>query len=213
MSQRLPILVGCEESQVITAALRAAGYEAYSCDLLPTRGRVGWHYEIDVLKVIVSRRWSMIILHPDCTAMGVCGNGTYGQGKARHDERIAALKWTLDLWELAKLYSDRVALENPGSVIFPPLKKRGANVQYVQPWMFGHTETKKTGFALHNLPPLVETKNVYEEMIVLPEKDKHKVWYMSPGKNRKRDRSETYSGIAEAITQQWAPLCLQQGAA
>jgi hypothetical protein len=114
------------------------------------------------------------------------------------------------LWHLAKLCSDHVALENPSSVIFPRLRHYGADVQYVQPWMFGHPETKNTGFALHGLPRLTATNNVYEEMISRPNKEKHRIWYMSPGENRKRDRSETYAGIGAAIVSQWAPVMMQK---
>lgn len=185
-------LIGCEESGTITGTLRASGVEAYSCDLLPTRGKPEWHYQDDILNVIPMRRWDLIILHPDCTAMAVSGNRWYGKGMPKHQERLEQVKWTLWLWELAKAYSDRVALENPVSVIFKCLP----NVQYIQPWQFGHGETKKTGLALHNLPPLKPTKIVAGR--------EQRVWKMPPGPNRKRDRSKTYQGIADAIAAQWA---------
>ena len=185
------ILIGCEESQVITQAFRRAGYEAFSCDLVETRGNSDWHIQADVTQVIPSRLWDMIILHPDCTAMAVSGNRWYGRGMPRHAERIAAIDWTCRLWNLATQYSHRVALENPVSVIFTYLQ----NVQYVQPWQFGHGETKKTGFALHNLPPLVPTDVV--------EGREQRVFRMPPSATRKRDRSRTYDGIAAAIVDQW----------
>lgn len=197
----MAILVGCEESQVITAALRAAGYEAYSCDLLPTRGSADWHIKGDVLDAVASRHWQLIILHPDCTKMAVSGNRWYGRGTPGHQDRIDQIKWTLQLWNLAKLCSDRVALENPVSVIFSHLP----NVHYIQPWQFGHGETKKTGFALHNLPPLVPTNIV--------DGREQRIWKMAPGENRKRDRSETFKGVADAIVSQWAPLTLHRPAA
>jgi len=185
-------LIGCEESQVVCKTFRDAGHEAYSCDLLPTRGNPEWHYQQDIMEVI-RMGWSTAILHPDCTAMAVSGNRWYGRGMPYHDKRLAAIEWTLDLWGLAKRYCDKVALENPMSVIFPELKSAGAEIQYVQPWQFGHGETKKTGFALHNLPPLVPTNIV--------EGREQRIWKMAPGPNRKRDRSETYQGIAEAMLQ------------
>jgi len=187
-----PVLIGCEESQTICKAFRDAGYEAYSCDLQTTRGNPDWHYKQDIIEVIPSRRWDLIILHPDCTKIAVSGNRWYGRGMPRNGERIAAVKWTLNLWELAKKYSDRVALENPVSVIFKHLP----NVHYIQPWQFGHGETKKTGFALHGLPPL-EPSNIVEGR-------EQRVWKMAPGPNRKRDRSKTFDGIAAAIVEQWA---------
>lgn len=152
----MSILIGCEESQVICAAFRAAGYEAYSCDLQPTRGNPDWHLQQDIMDVIPTRQWDLIILHPDCTAMAVSGNRWYGRGMPMHSKRIEAVKWTVKLWELAIKHGDRVALENPVSVIFTHLP----NVFYLQPHEHGHGETKKTGFALHNLSPLIPTNNV-----------------------------------------------------
>jgi len=186
-----PILVGCEESQTICGAFREAGYEAYSCDLLPTRGNPSWHIQDDVMKVIPSRQWGLIVLHPDCTAMAVSGNRWYGKGMPRHNERLASVEWTLALWNLAKQHTDYLALENPVSVVFKYLP----NVHYVQPWQHGHGETKKTGFALHGLPPLQPTKVV--------EGREQRIWKMPPGPTRKRDRSKTFEGVAAAIVTQW----------
>ncbi len=188
----MPVLVGCEESQIVTQAFRARGIEAYSCDLQPTRGNPDWHYQQDIMDVIPTRRWHRIILHPDCTAMAVSGNRWYGCGMPRHAERIAAIEWTLNLWDTAKEWGDGVALENPVSVIFKYLD----NVQYIQPWQFGHGETKKTGLALHNLKPLTPTNIV--------EGREQRIWKMAPSPTRKRDRSATFPGIADAFATQWA---------
>tara|TARA_R110002153_G_scaffold191269_2_gene344231 strand:- start:5121 stop:5687 length:567 start_codon:yes stop_codon:yes gene_type:complete len=186
------ILIGCEESQTICAEFRKYGHEAYSCDLQPTRGNAAWHYQQDVMQVIPSRQWDLIILHPDCTAMAVSGNRWYGRGMPMNTKRLAQVQWTKALWELAKKHSDRVALENPVSVIFSEI----SNVHYIQPWQFGHGETKKTGFALHNLEPLKPTNIV--------EGREQRVWKMPPSETRKRDRSKTFEGVAQAIVQQWA---------
>lgn len=186
-------LVGCEESQSVTAALRAVGREAYSCDILDTRGRPEWHIKGDIVDVLRSRKWRLIVLHPDCTALALSGNRWYGKGMQKHRQRQLAIDWTVMLWNLAKSCGESVCLENPASVIFKHLE--GANVQYIQPWMFGHGETKKTGLALWNLPKLIPTNIV--------DGREHRVWKMPPGKNRKRDRSATYHGIANAIANQW----------
>ena len=188
-----PVLVGCEESQTITKALRAAGHEAYSCDLAPTRGNPAWHYQQDICEVIPTRRWGLIILHPDCTAMAVSGNRWYGRGMPMHHRREQAIAWTVGLWELAKQHSDKVALENPVSVIFQHLN---APVCYVQPYEHGHGETKKTGFALHNLEPLKPTNEV--------EGREQRICKMPPSPTRKRDRSKTFDGIAQAVVMQGA---------
>jgi hypothetical protein len=188
----LPILIGCEESQTICKAYRSQGYFAYSCDLQPcSGGHPEWHIQEDIKKVIPLRQWGIIILHPDCTYMAVSGNRWYGKGMPLNYKRLQAIEWTLDLWELAKEYSDKVALENPISVIFSYLP----NVQYIQPWQFGHGETKKTGLTLHNLPPLIPTDIV--------DGREHKIWKMAPSPTRKKDRSKTYPGIADAISKQW----------
>ena len=189
------ILIGCEESQTVCGAFRRAGFDAVSCDLQPTRGNPDWHIRGDVMDAVCSQVWDLIILHPDCTAMAISGNRWYGQDMPYHHKRKEAVDWTLRLWLLAKNNSDRVALENPVSVIFSHID---APVQYVQPWQFGHGETKKTGFALHGLPPLTPTDIV--------EGREQRVWKMAPGPNRKRDRSKTYDGIASAIVDQWGEL-------
>lgn len=186
-----PILIGCEESQTICKAFRDAGFEAYSCDILPTRGNPAWHYQGDIMEVIPMRYWGLIILHPDCTAMAVSGNRWYGRGMPMNNKRIRAVKWTLRLWNLAVIHGDRVALENPVSVVFKYLP----NVFYLHPHEHGHGETKKTGFALHNLEPLKPTQNV--------DGREQRVWKMPPSSTRKRDRSKTYEGVAHAIVMQW----------
>ena len=207
----MSILIGCEASQTITKKFREAGFEAYSCDVLPTRGNPRWHYQYDIKYVIQNDSpWELIILHPDCTYMAVCNNRQAAKGKMNHTLRLRDVEWTVDLWELAKQHSEKVALENPASVIFPHLRERGANVQYVQPHQFGHMEQKKTGLALHNLPELTPTNDVYAEMMKLPVSESERIWHMPPGPNRKRDRSVTYDGIADAIVDQWGKVLAGQ---
>lgn len=190
-----PVLIGCEESQTICKAFRDAGYVAYSCDIQPTRGNPAWHYQQDILEVIPARDWGLIILHPDCTAMALSGNRWYGRGMPMQHKRLQAIAWTVELWEMAKQYGDRVALENPASVIFQYLN---APVCYVQPHEHGHGETKRTGFALHNLDPLTPTNKVNGR--------EQRIWKMAPSPTRKRDRSQTFTGIASAIVNQWGSV-------
>lgn len=189
------VLIGCEESQTICGEFRKQGFEAYSCDLQPTRGNPDWHIQGDIMEVIPTEQWNLIILHPDCCALAVSGNRWYGKGMPKHYKRSEAIAWTHRLWCLAKQHSNRVALENPVSVIF---KHLCAPVCYVQPWEHGHGETKKTGFALHCLPKLEPSKIV--------EGREQRVWKMAPSETRKRDRSKTFPGIARAIVTQWGPF-------
>ena len=190
----MKILVGGEESQAITKELRKLGHEAFSCDVQECSGGYPeWHLQIDVFKAIGLQKWDMIILHPPCTKIAVSGNRWYGSEKPRYQERIDAVKWTQKLWDYATSVCDRVGLENPVGV----LNKMGKfpKPQYIQPWQFGHGETKKTGFWLHGLPPLEPTEIV--------EGREQRIWKMPPSEDRGKLRSKTYSGIAKAIAKQW----------
>jgi hypothetical protein len=149
---------------------------------------------MDVIRAIVEQGpWDIIVLFPDCTAMTLSGNRTYAKGKEKYSERLKAIRWTKKLWTLAKKYS-RVgcALENPTSVLW---KANGWLPQYIQPYHFGHGETKKTGILVDRLPLLRGTKYSHGR--------KQRIWKMGPSPTRKRDRSETYDGIADAMGEQW----------
>lgn len=191
----MKILIGCEESGVVRNAFRELGHDAWSNDLKPPRDLSLKHLHMDVKKAIELRSWDIIILHPDCTALSLSGNRWYGAGMKRHQERLDAIEWTKHLWKLAKSRAViGCALENPTSVIWQHIGKP----QYIQPNQFGHGEQKKTGILTDRLPPLRPTNIV--------EGREQRVWRMSPGPNRKRDRSETYSGIAAAMAAQWGCL-------
>ena len=142
--RQLKVLVGCEESQAVCKAFRALGHEAYSNDLLPASGgHPEWHLQMDVFEAIRLNKWNLIILHPPCTKIAVSGNRWYGRGTKGFKERIDAINWTQGLWEYANEICNHVALENPVGT----LNKYGffPRPQYIQPWQFGHGETKKTG--------------------------------------------------------------------
>ena len=198
------VLVGFECSQIMTEAFLQNKCIAYSCDIKPCEGkRKDLHFCCDVWNVISSRKWSIIVLHPVCTAMAVSGNGTYGTGKEKHHKRIEAIDYTLALWEHAKKFSDVVILENPKSVIFPVLRRRGVFVQYIQPYQFGHPERKQTGLAIHGLKdPFKATNDVELEMLRLPEKESNRIWYAGPTADRAAIRSETFPGVAAAVASQ-----------
>lgn len=198
----MKVLIACSFSGEEREAFARLGHDSWSCDLRETE-IPGQHIVGDALEVIASTRWDLIILHPPCTAMALSGNRWYGRGMPMHFKRLQAISWTLHLWEVAVEHADRVMLENPTSVIFPVLKARGVEVQYIQPWMFGHTEKKKTGYALHNLPRLKETNNVREAMAGLPRSVTDRIHLMPPGPNREKERSRAYVGIVQAVAQQW----------
>lgn len=193
------VLVACEFSGIVRDAFRARGHDAWSCDLLPCEGDPQWHIQGDVLKVL-GDGWDLIILHPPCTKIALCGNSTYGRGKPRHNERVDAVAWTVALWERTKQVCPKVCMENPKNVMGPVIGKR---TQVIQPFQFGHLERKETWLWLHGLPPLKETANVFQEMMRLPKHQRERIHYMSPRPNRGHERSRFFAGWAKAMAEQW----------
>lgn len=196
----MKVLVACEYSGVVRDAFIARGHDAISCDLLETDSP-GPHIKGDCFPVIEQGGWDLIIMHPPCTALTVAGNKTYGEGQEKYHERLKAVEWTVRLWNTAKENAKSVAMENPVGV----LRRIGGlhKPQYVQPWMFGHMEQKKTGLWLYNLPELKETDNVYEAMMRLPKRERERLHYLPPSADRWKIRSTTFTGIAEAMAEQW----------
>jgi hypothetical protein len=195
------ILVGCEESGVVSAAFRKRGHEAISCDILGTRGDSAWHITGDVFKAIKKRGpWDMGIFFPPCTYVTVAANRWIKEQPGRIVEQRNALEFMRDLLERD---IDRISLENPIGVFSSYWRKPD---QIVQPWMFGHRETKATCFWLKNLPKLVPTDIVGPPRTAQEKKDFAVVHRMPPGPNRTRDRSKTYQGIADAMADQWGAL-------
>jgi hypothetical protein len=195
----MKVLVACEYSGTVRDAFIAKGHSAISCDLLPT-DKEGPHHQGDVYDCL-SERWDLIIAHPPCTSLTVAGNSTYGKGQPKYNERLASVKWTKQLWADMIKQSKSVCLENPVGV----LQRLGGfhKPQYIQPYMFGHMEQKKTGLFLHNLPNLVATNNVYDAMMQLPVCERQRLHWLPPSADRWKIRSQTYSGIAQAMSEQW----------
>lgn len=202
----MKVLIACEESQDVCKEFRKLGHEAYSNDIIEcSGGHHEWHLQMDCMEAIKSRKWDLIIMHPPCTKITVSGNSTYGEGKDRHGERLNAVDWTQQLWNFAISVCDKVAMENPVGT----LNRYGTfpKPSYIQPFQFGHTEQKKTGLWLHGLPPLAETENVYHEMMLLPKRERERLHYLPPSKDRARLRSKTFAGIAKAMAEQWGGIC------
>lgn len=188
------VLVACEYSGRVRDAFAAIGHDAWSNDILEASGK---HIHGDCFEAI-SRGWDLIIAHPPCTALAVSGNRWYGSGCMYHHERQAAIEWTSDLWSHMKRNSSACCLENPVGVL-----RLDVDPVYVQPWMFGHPEQKKTGLWLHNLPRLVPTNDVRVAMLSLPAKQRQRIWHMAPSEDRGLQRSLTYLGMAQAMAVQW----------
>lgn len=206
-------LIGCEESQAVTKELRKLGYNAYSCDLLPSSGgRPEWHLQMDVFKAINGGElttesgetifidnWHMGIFFPTCTYLTISANKWYKDqperksgtlvGQARRDAREEAIDFVLRLYN-CKI--EKIAIENPIGVLSSRWRKPD---QVIQPWMFGHGETKATCLWLKNLPKLEPTDIV--------DGREQRIHLMSPSKDRAKLRSKTFSGIAKAIAEQF----------
>ena len=201
--QHPSVIVLCEYSGRVRDAFLDMGWDAYSCDLLPCESDVydGRHYQMDALEAMRTRPfWDLIIAHPPCTALAVSGNRWYGEGMPKNNMRKEAIEWTTKLWSEACQHSSSVCLENPVGVLNDWI---GKPAQYIQPWQFGHPESKKTGLWLYGLDPLVPTNNVKDEFDKLPKAQQQRIHWLSPSEDRAKVRSLTYKGIAEAMAMQW----------
>jgi site-specific DNA-cytosine methylase len=184
------VLIACEFSGVVRDAFRRRGHYAVSCDLLPTE-RPGIHYQGDVRDVL-DASWDLLIAHPPCTHLAVSGARWFKDKRAEQAEALAFVQLLLDA------PVPRIALENPISIISSHIRKPD---QTIQPWMFGHGEVKGTCLWLKNLPPLVPTNIVAGR--------EARVHRMPPSPDRWRERSRTFTGIAEAMADQWSvPMTL-----
>lgn len=207
----MKILVACEESQAVTIELRRLGHEAYSCDIIEcSGGHPEWHIMCDVLPLLnggcafntmdgenhyISGRWDMIIAFPPCTDLAVSGARHFA--KKRADGRQQA---SIDFFmKFANAHCDMIAIENPVGIMSTRFRKPD---QIINPYQFGHPETKKTCLWLKNLQPLEETENVYAYMMTLPEKERSRIHWLGSG--HAKERSKTYPGIARAMAEQWA---------
>ena len=189
MSKR--VLVACEFSGRVRDAFIRNGCEAVSCDLLPTE-QPGPHYQGDVFDII-NDGWDLMVAHPPCTHLAVSGARWFHKKEQEQREALDFVQRLMD----API--EQIAIENPVSVISSRIRKPD---QIIQPWMFGHGETKATCLWLKNLPPLQPTKIV--------EGRDNKIHRLPPSENRWKLRSLTYQGIADAMGSQWAAGVTQQ---
>jgi len=184
----MKVLVACEESQAVTMEFRKLGHEAYSCDLLPcSGGHSEWHIQEDVTGLLL-KKWDLVIAFPPCTDLAVSG--------ARHFKRKIAngtQKKSINFFMMFANYCGKIAIENPIGIMSSKYRKPD---QIIQPWMFGHGETKATCLWLKNLP-LLKPTNIVEGR-------EQRIWKMPPSKDRAKLRSKTYPGIAQAMAQQWS---------
>jgi len=195
------VLVACEFSGTVRDEFIRAGHEAMSCDLLPT-DIPGPHIMGDVIGVL-GKGWDLMIAHPPCTYLTVSGNKWMKPEFAfrfptRAQDRKDAIEFFMALWN-----SDipRVCIENPIGIMSTEFRKPD---QVVQPWMFGHGETKATCLWLRGLPKLIPTHRKND--LFAPEEPKEReqrLHYLPPSPDRWKERSKTFKGIAKAMADQW----------
>lgn len=185
----MKILIACEYSGTVRDAFIAAGHDAISCDLLPSE-QPGPHYQGDVFDIIEDG-FDLMVAHPPCTHLSVSGARHFA-AKIADGRQPAALEFVR---RLMSANIPRKAIENPISIISSRIRKPD---QIVQPWQFGHGETKATCLWLDGLPKLTPT-NVVEGRA-------DRIHKMPPSQNRWKERSRTYHGIAAAMAAQWGAI-------
>ena len=181
------VLVACEYSGTVRDAFIAKGHDAMSCDLLPT-DKPGPHYQGDVFDII-NDGWDLMIAHPPCTHLAVSGARWFKDKVTEQGEALDFVR------RLMNADVDRICIENPVSIISSRIRKPD---QTIQPWQFGHGETKRTCLWLKGLPKLVPTN-------IVDGRDQ-RIWKLPPSPDRWKMRSATFQGIADAMANQWGIL-------
>lgn len=181
----MKILIACEFSAIVRDAFLALGYDAWSCDLLPCEGNPERHIQGDVL-AILEDGWDMMIAHPPCTHLASSGARWFERKVKEQGEALEFVRLLLS----API--PRIALENPVGIISSRIRKPD---QIIQPWQYGHGETKATCLWLKGLPKLKPSKVVLGR--------ENKIWKMPQSSERWKNRSRTYKGIADAMAAQW----------
>lgn len=203
----MKVLVACEESQAVCIAFRERGYEAYSCDIQEcSGGHPEWHIMGDVLPLIngdcsfitmdginheIKGEWDLLIAHLPCTDLAVSGARWFAEKRADGRQQRS-----IDFFmKFTKAKCNYVAIENPVCIMSSIWRKPD---QIIQPWQFGHGETKATCFWLKGLP-LLKATNIVDGR-------EQRVWRMPPSPERAKLRSKTYPGIAKAMASQWSGI-------
>jgi len=191
----MKVLIACEYSGRVRDAFIAQGHDAISCDLLPTE-RVGPHYQGNVFDII-NDGFDLMVAHPPCTDLAVSGAAWFAKKRADGSQQ----KSIEFFMALANANIPKICIENPIGIMSTLWRKPS---QIIQPWMFGHPESKATCLWLKGIPLLIPTKNVKLEMELLPRNKQMRMHYLPPSPNRWKIRSETYQGIADAMAERWS---------
>jgi hypothetical protein len=205
------VLVICEESGTVRDAFRQRGHDAWSCDLLPSRGKYKqYHVQGDITKQ--PKKWlksfDLAICHPPCDRLLVAGALHWKKWQASGEQQAGIGFFMF----MTKLPIKRIVIENPVGIMSTLYRKpEPPTGQIIEPWQFGHPETKRTClWFIGDVPPLKWTNDVYEEMMKLPPKQRNRVHYESPGikdgLTRSMRRAVTFQGWADAMAEQWGNL-------
>jgi hypothetical protein len=189
----MKVLIACEFSGTVRDAFIRAGHDALSCDLLPSESTFGPHYQGDI-RELLGDQWDLMVAHPPCTHLAVSGAAWFHKKQKEQAEALDFVRLLLN----API--PRVCLENPVSVISSKIRKPD---QIIQPYHFGHTESKKTCLWLKGLPLLRATNDVESETRLLPKNQQQRLHYLPPSPDRWKIRSKTFQGIADAMAVQW----------
>lgn len=190
------ILIACEYSGTVRRAFTSRGYNAVSCDLLPSDDNSPLHYQCDVMELLFANEYDLMIAHPPCTHLAVSGARWF---KDKVQEQEEALEFVRKLMQANVKH---ICIENPISIISGRIRKPD---QIIQPWMFGNEATKSTCLWLKNLPKLIPTNIVGKGARHITKSGKSiPAWYNLPeSKQRWKIRSTTFEGIADAMADQW----------
>ena len=194
--KKLNVLIGCEYSGVVRDAFAKLGHNAWSCDLLPTDRPNPKHIQGDIFNIL-DQDWNLAIFHPPCQNLAISGAAHFKE-KIKDGRQAASIKFFERLYECN---IPHICLENPVGVISTK-SYIGKPTQYIQPYEYGHYETKKTGLWLRGLNPLVPTD--IKDLTGIPKKVVQRLHYLPPSKDRWKIRSQTYQGIANAMAQQFS---------
>ena len=193
----LRVLVGCEFSGIVRRAFRERGHDAWSCDLLASEDGDEHHFQCDVLTVL-DQDWDLAIFHPPCTHLCVSGARWFAEKRAEQQQAIGFFM------QLANAPIHRICIENPIGIMSSVWRKPD---QIIQPWQFGHGETKATCLWVKNLPPLQPTHLEGDLFCEEAPKERHaRVHLEPPGPDRWKNRSRTLEGVAKAMAAQWSNL-------
>lgn len=193
------VLIACEYSGIERDAFTAAGHDATSCDILPSE-TPGQHHQGDV-RDLMAEPWDLVIAHPPCTYLSNSGVRWLYTQPLRWQRTIEGAAF---FREMFAFNTPRLAVENPVQHGWAKLAHgKGDPDQTIQPWQFGHPETKRTCLWLRGLPPLIGTDDMRQIMARLPRRESNRIHFASPGPDRGRIRSASYPGIARAMADQW----------